>query len=81
MVREFNSWVKDVKSPKLRIGSKVLVTKKVKSYDGWGDIWMAPMDDTIGEKGTVFNINEVGDIDVSFDIGCYWYPRSALKVI
>lgn len=66
----------------LKMGSKVRVIAKVKSYQhGWNADWDSEMDEYVND-GEVYEIDEHSDAGHGFGLTCGWmFPFFALEVV
>ena len=82
-----NHYVALQKASGIEAGDTVRILRVCNDQEmGWGVLWNAHMDKTVGMKGTVRLVGTDDGIQVEFDreVGggrCWWYPFFALGIV
>ena len=74
-IKEQEKWIKE---NNIKIGDKVIVTRKAESYEnGWNDPWIGEMDEFIGKECEI--IKYLYSISIEYKKFKYNFPYFVLK--
>lgn len=78
------TYIEEQKKCGIKEGDRVRIIRKAKGYEnGWEDIWLNSMDETVGMIGVVAGISPAVGIYVTFESidRSYFYPYFVLEVV